>query len=112
MKKTFLRFVSTALAVFMLFGSLNIGVFAADFADEQNKATDSSEEIKFSVAIESATLATLVANIRYLLMGCALSQRLDEKTPLRHRLLMAFHLTDELFGIAISRKTEITKTYS
>ena len=60
----------------------------------------------------SMVLATLVANIRYLLMGCALSQRLDGKAPLRHRLLMAFHLTDEIFGIAISRKTEINPYYS
>lgn len=57
-------------------------------------------------------IATLVANIRYLLMGCALSQRLDSKTPVRHRLLMAFHLTDELFGIAISRKGDINPYYS
>ncbi len=39
MKKTFLRFVSTALAAVMLFGCMNIGVFAADFADEQNTVT-------------------------------------------------------------------------
>lgn len=57
-------------------------------------------------------VATFVANIRYLLMGCALSQRLDGKTPLRHRLLLAFHLTDELFGIAISRKGEINPYYN
>ena len=62
MKKTFLRFVSTALAVLMLFGCMNIGVFAADFADGQNNVADSAETIKVSVAIESATLATLVAN--------------------------------------------------
>ena len=60
----------------------------------------------------SMVLATLVANIRYLLMGCALSQRLDSKAQLRHRLLMAFHLTDEIFGIAISRKTKINPYYS
>ncbi len=60
----------------------------------------------------SMVLATLVANVRYLLMGCAMSQRLDGKTPLHHRLLMAFHLTDELFGIAISRKGEVNPYYS
>ena len=62
MKKTFLRFVSTALAVFMLLGSVNVGVFAADFADEQDNVAGLAETIKVSVAIESATLATLVAN--------------------------------------------------
>ncbi|MBQ8498010.1 MAG: dockerin type I repeat-containing protein [Clostridia bacterium] len=39
MKKTFLRFVSTALAAVMLFGCMNIGVFAADTTGEQNNVT-------------------------------------------------------------------------
>lgn len=39
MKKTFLRFVSTALAVIMLFGCVNVGVFAADTAEKQNTVT-------------------------------------------------------------------------
>lgn len=42
MKKTFLRFVSTALAAIMLFGCVNIGVFAADTADGQNKVTENT----------------------------------------------------------------------
>lgn len=57
-------------------------------------------------------LATLVANIRYLLMGCAMSQRLKPKTPLWQRMLMAFHLTDELFGIAIARPGYLNPYYS
>jgi len=48
-------------------------------------------------------LVTLIANARYLLMGCAMSQKFSPDTPLRHRLLVGFDLTDELFGIAISR---------
>lgn len=36
MKKTFLRFVSAALAAMMLFGCINVGIFAAD---EQNTVT-------------------------------------------------------------------------
>ncbi len=57
-------------------------------------------------------LATLVANIRYLLMGCAESQRLHPKTSLLHRMMMAFHLTDELFGIAIARPGYLNPYYS
>lgn len=48
-------------------------------------------------------VATFVANARYLLMSTAMSQRMDPLLPLRHRILMAFGITDELFGIAISR---------
>ena len=38
-KKTFLRFVSAALATMMLFGCINVGVFAAD---GQNNVTENS----------------------------------------------------------------------
>lgn len=57
-------------------------------------------------------LGTLVANARYLLMSCALSQRMQPDMPLRHRLLMAFHVTDELFGIAIARPGYLNPYYS
>lgn len=48
-------------------------------------------------------LITLVTNARYLLMSCALSQRFAPGTPLCHRLLIGFDVTDELFGITIAR---------
>ena len=48
-------------------------------------------------------LVTLIANARYMLMSCALSQRLSNAQGFIHRLAMAFAVTDELFGIAISR---------
>ena len=46
---------------------------------------------------------TLVANARYLLMSCALSQRFDPDTLNAHRLLVGFGITDEIFGISIGR---------
>ena len=57
-------------------------------------------------------IGTLVANARYLLMSCALSQRMSPGMPLHHRLLMAFHVTDELFGIAIARPGYLNPYYS
>ena len=46
---------------------------------------------------------TLVANARYLLMSCSLSQKLSPETPLRHRLIIGYDVTDEIFGISIAR---------
>lgn len=46
-------------------------------------------------------LITLVTNLRYLLMGCALSQRLAPSTPTIHRLLIGFDITDEIFAVNI-----------
>ncbi len=42
----------------------------------------------------------LVVNLRYLLMSCALSQKLDPKMALGHRFLLAQTITDELFGLS------------
>lgn len=44
----------------------------------------------------------LVINARYLLMSCALSQRLDPALPLGMRLLLGLTVTDEIFGISIA----------
>lgn len=53
----------------------------------------------------------LVINLRYCLMSCALSQKLSEKTPFFHRLLMAFGVTDEIFGIAVSTPKYLSPYY-
>ena len=47
-------------------------------------------------------IVTLIANARYLLMSCSLSQKFAPGTPMRHRLLVGYDVTDELFGLAIS----------
>ena len=44
-------------------------------------------------------LITLITNARYLLMSCSLSQKFSPDTPLYHRLLVGYDVTDELFGI-------------
>ena len=39
--------------------------------------------------IETAFI-TLIVNLRYFLMSCAMSQRISAKMPMRHRLFMSF----------------------
>ena len=56
-------------------------------------------------------IVTLIANARYLLMSCAMSQRMDPDMPFFHRLLMAFDITDELFGITIARPGYLNPWY-
>lgn len=48
-------------------------------------------------------LMTLIANARYLLMSCALSQKFSPDTSLLHRILVGYDVTDEIFGITIAR---------
>ncbi len=56
-------------------------------------------------------LATLITNARYLLMSCAMSQRMDPAVPFQHRLFMSFDITDELFGITIARPGYLSPWY-
>jgi len=54
----------------------------------------------------------LVANARYLLMSCSLSQKISPNTPLIHRFLIGFDVTDEIFGISISVPGKLTPYYT
>ena len=55
---------------------------------------------------------TLVANARYLLMSCALSQKLAPDTPLVHRMLVAYDVTDEIFGVSIAFPGRLNPWYT
>jgi len=55
--------------------------------------------------------AMFVINIRYFLMSCALSQKLNPDTPLWQRMLMSYFVTDEIFGISISVKGDLNPFY-
>ena len=61
--------------------------------------------------IEIAVI-TFIANARYLLMSCALSQRLAPGTPWYHRMLMSYSITDEVFGISIGKPGYLNPYYS
>lgn len=43
----------------------------------------------------------LVINLRYCLMSCALSQKIGSEVPFFHRFLIAFGVTDEIFGVSL-----------
>lgn len=55
--------------------------------------------------------ATLIINLRYLLMSLSLSQRFDEKTGTLKRLAMSFGITDEIFAVSMQRIAPLTFTY-
>lgn len=57
-------------------------------------------------------LAIFIANARYLLMSCSMSQRMEPGLPLRHRLIMAFDITDEVFAISIARPGWLNPYYT
>lgn len=56
-------------------------------------------------------LAQLIINLRYALMSLSLSQKLDSKYNLAHRLLTAFCVTDEVFAVASGKGSELPARY-
>ncbi|MBE6594727.1 MAG: AzlC family ABC transporter permease [Ruminococcaceae bacterium] len=54
----------------------------------------------------------LVINIRYLLMSCALSQKLSPSTGFFHRMLIGYGVTDEIFGISAAVEGKLSPYYS
>ena len=61
----------------------------------------------FEVAVMEA-----VANARYLLMSCALSQKLSADTPMWQRALVGFGITDEIFGISVAVDGKLNPYYA
>ena len=61
----------------------------------------------FEVAVMEA-----VANARYLLMSCALSQKFAPDAPMWQRALVGFGITDEIFGISIAVDGKLNPYYA
>lgn len=56
-------------------------------------------------------LITLITNARYFLMSFAMSQRMSPDVKLRHRLLMSYDITDEIFAVNISQSGYLKPFY-
>lgn len=56
-------------------------------------------------------LSQFIINLRYSLMGISLSQNMSEDVNRSKRALLGFGITDEIYGVAASRKTPVTTVY-
>ena len=112
-----------ALGYFAVSFSLGIAARHAGFTPLQgfiasllNNAS-AGEYAAFTLVAAQATylevaIITLIANARYLLMSCALAQKFSPGTPFFHRLIIAYDVTDELFGITIARPGILNPYYT
>lgn len=115
--------IPIALGYFAVSFTLGIAAKNAGFTPLQamivsftNNAS-AGEFAGFTLISEGATYLELaammfVANARYLLMSCALSQKLSPDTPLIHRLLVGYDVTDEIFGICINSPGKLNPFYA
>lgn len=53
----------------------------------------------------------LIINIRYTLMSLSLSQKLGKRVKFIDKLLIGFVVTDEIFGVAVSKEGTVGKRY-
>ena len=79
-------------------------------------SASAGEYVAFTLIAANASyfevaIATFVANARYMLMSCALSQKAAPDMPFRHRPMSAMYITDELFGISIAREGAFNPYY-
>lgn len=56
-------------------------------------------------------VSQIVINLRYSLMAIALSQRTDKSMTTLKRILLSYGLTDEIFGVAVSKKHDVGSGY-
>lgn len=54
----------------------------------------------------------LIINLRYCLMSFSLSQKLEPETSLAQRLLVAFGITDEIFGLSVCTSGKLNPFYN
>lgn len=115
--------IPIALGYFAVAFSLGIAARNAGLTAFQGFLTSAlcnasaGQYIGFTMMAAGATclelaIATLVTNARYLLMSCAMSQRMDPDMPFWHRFVVANYVTDEIFGSAISRPGYLNPFYN
>lgn len=109
-------YFAVALSIGMAARSVGLTPLQGLLASLLNNAS-AGEYAGFTVIAAGASylemaLVILIANARYLLMSCALSQRLRPGTGLGHRLLMGFDVTDEIFAITIARPGWLNPFYT
>lgn len=61
--------------------------------------------------IELAVLQFII-NLRYMLMSCALSQKLDPNVSTLSRMCISYGVTDEIFGLSVLKKGKLYPMYS
>lgn len=114
--------IPVALGYFVVSITIGIAARKADLTPFQaslmsaSNLTSAGQFASFALIASSAPyvemfLTQAIINLRYCLMSCALSQKVDSKLPVFHRMCMAFGITDEIFGLAVSQKGKLQPEY-
>ena len=96
--------------------SFTFGIFDAVLISLTN-VTSAGQFAGLSLIASTASyiemaITQLIINLRYCLMSCALSQKIDPEAPLFHRFLIAYGVTDEIFGVTVCKGGKLSPFYS
>lgn len=106
--------VSFALGI----SAKNAGMDALQaFAMSLTMVASAGQFAAFSLIASSAGIiemitTTLIVNLRYFLMSCSLTQKLSTKTKPGHRFLLAYCMTDEIFGLSATVSGNLNPFYT
>lgn len=107
-----------AVAFTLGIAARNAGVNAwQSFVISATNLSSTGEYVGFTGIAEKVSyleiaLMILIANARYLLLSCSLSQKLSSDMKLIHRLLIGCFVTDEIFGISVSVPEKLNPFYT
>lgn len=95
--------------------SAGLSVFAATAISATN-LTSAGQAAGVDIIAVGGTLIEMILvqltiNIRYSLMALSLSQKLDGKFSLPHRLVASYGITDEIFAVCSAQKQKLTPAY-
>lgn len=108
-------YCSVAFAFGMMVTNYDLPAWIAAFISMTN-LTSAGQFAGLNLIVQSAPMfeifvTTLIINLRYLLMGLSLSQKLDAKVSRLQRCLCAWGLTDEIFAVAMNQKESLSFSY-
>jgi len=111
-----LGYLAVAFTLGIAARNAGLSAFQSALASFTNHAS-AGEYVGFTLIAANAAylevaLMEVVANARYLLMSCAMSQKLAPDTPLGHRLLIGYGVTDEIFGISMAQEGYLCPQYA
>lgn len=107
-----------AVAFTLGIAARNAGVTALQsFVISATNVSSTGEYVGFTGIQDQVTylemaLMILIANARYLLLSCSLSQKFSSSMKFIHRLVFGFCVTDEIFGISIAYPDKLNPFYS
>lgn len=110
-----LGYFAVSFSLGIIAGRAGINAIAGFIGSWLTRASAGEYGVYSLVAINAAYVEivgiTLIANLRYMLMSTALTQKFAEGTSLIKRIIAACCITDEIFGISIAYPGKLPISY-